>query len=124
MRRLVAVIAAAAILYAPAAQARYAQTASVRTVTRNGSADWYKVDVNFLTGQELNTATRTINYDAFGAYAMVFWGGHQATVIALENTIICGAKFERRCVPSFGNLNGKDQEGREWEICTAAFCYS
>lgn len=104
------------------AHAKYVQTSKVRYAVEYGKSKWYDVDVTFMTGQELNDVTSSFRYQAFGAYAVIFWGKGQAAVIKLSGFYPCGAEFEKTCLPGFGNAKGEDQDGRDWEICTSDFC--
>lgn len=105
------------------AAAEHTQTSKVRYEKQYGNSDWYDVDVHFYTGQELNSATKSFNYEAFGKYAVVFWGEDQATVIELDTFLTCGSKFTSSCLSSLGRMEGTDQEGRVWEVCTSRYCY-
>ncbi len=72
-------------------------------------------------GEELNEVTHTFNYQAFSGYAVIFFSQNQAAVIKSSQVIICGTEFETSCLSIF-NFKGKDQGGREWEICTSLIC--
>jgi hypothetical protein len=115
-------LAIASCLIPSAAQAKYVQTSKVRYETSEGLSKWYSVDVTFLTGSELNSATLSFKHSMFGEYAVVFWGDHKASVIKLDSLMICGTEFEQSCLPFSGRMKGPDQEGRSWEICTGSFC--
>ncbi len=110
------------LLMAAPSTAEHVQTSKVRYAAGYGMSQWYTVDVTFLTGTELNRATRTFDYDGFGKYAVVFWGEGQAAVIKVENFLVCGTTFSQSCLPSLGNLRGEDQDGRRWEVCTQRLC--
>lgn len=123
MRQFFVVLAAAVLCAAPSlAVARVTTTAKVRYETQSGPSQWYDMEVNFLTGQELNTATTSFSYSVLSSYAAIFFGQGRAAMIQLSNVLYCGASFTTSCLPGFGNLRGSDQEGREWEICTQSFC--
>lgn len=114
---------AALILIATPATARVVTPAQVRYATQDGNSEWHKTEVTLMKGSELNTATRSYNYAAYDGYAMIWFSQDQVAVIRLSDTIFgCSREFEASCIPRFGNLKGKDQGGREWEICTAKFC--
>jgi len=123
MKFVVLVVAFAIVLMTPSRSlARYVQTAKVRYDTRVGTSDWYKVDVNFVTGGELNTATNSIRYQSWSSYAVIFWAQGQASVIKLKNIYGCSSEFSEACLPILGKMRGEDQEDREWEICTGIYC--
>lgn len=123
MRTLLAAAAILAALLPIEAQARLTETAKVRYETSDGRSKWYSVDVNFLTGTELNRATASFRYNGFKNYAVIFWGDEQVSVILLNSPILfCALEFTSNCLPILGRMKGPDQEGRQWEVCTAMFC--
>jgi len=76
-----------------------------------------------LSGSELNKATRTINYSNFSTYAVIFWDKDEASVIKISSFTNCGSVVTQKCiVNSFSNLDGEDQKGRGWQICTKTYC--
>lgn len=122
MRRTLLALSLWAVVSGPA-YASYVQTSKVRYETNSGRSQWYEVDVTFVTGNELNTATRSYRFAGFDKYAVIFWGEGQATIIKLGGFFVCGMTFERSCLPSFGNMRGLDQQERSWEICTQEYCW-
>lgn len=113
-----------AISYCSLAQAKYTQTCKVKYRTQYGWSDGYTVDVNFLTGYELNDATSSFNYNSYSVYAVIFWGDGEASVIKLSGYLSCGSEATQRCISSsYGSLTGEDQSGRQWKICTSGYCY-
>lgn len=123
MKTFAALAAVCAFLAPATAEARHTQAAKVRYETSQGKSRWYNVDVNFLTGKELNQATSSFLYNSFKNYAVVFWGDDQASIILIQSPMIfCSLEFESSCLPLLGKMKGPDQEGRQWEVCTALFC--
>lgn len=124
MRVAAAMLAGVALTVAAShAAAEVRVPAQVRYETRDGASDWHKMQVTFVKGSELNTATRTFNYNAFSAYVVIFFAQDQAAVIELDSPVFgCGNEFTANCIPRFGNPKGKDQSGRTWEICTGSVC--
>jgi hypothetical protein len=122
MRLLFAMVAALVVMAAPV-QARYVQTVKVRYQANFTNSQWYTIDVTFVTGTELNQATRTFSYTSYKNYAVVFWAEGEATVIQLDGYFVCGFSFEATCMPLVGKMKGQDQQGRLWEVCTGQFCY-
>jgi len=112
------------ILLTWAAEAKYTQTCKVKYRKNYGWSEYYQVDVTFLSGSELNKATRTYNYETYSTYAVIFWGKDQASVIEVSSYTGCGSTVTKNCITNkIGNLEGEDQQGRTWEICTSNFCY-
>lgn len=98
--------------------------AKVRYETRSGSSQWYDMEVVFVRGAELNRATRTYDYGHFDAFAVLFFGQGQAAVIELEGMFFgCPTEFTAGCLPSYGNMEGADQDGTKWEICAQRYCF-
>lgn len=123
MRKLIYALLALFALVPTVAQSRLTETAKVRYETQDGTSDWYSTDVTFLTGRELNQATTSFHYNILKEYAVVFWSKGQASVIQIDEPVmICGLKFDDKCLPILGRLSGDDQESRHWEICTALYC--
>jgi len=105
--------------------AEYTQTCKVKYKKQYDEwSDYYRVDVHFLTGSELNTKTKSFNYSSYDVYAVVFWSKDQATVMKLSGYMGCGSEVDENCINNkYSNLEGTDQEGRSWEICTKSNCY-
>jgi hypothetical protein len=106
------------------AEAKYTQTCTARYMTENGWSKKYTVDVNFLSGSELNQATNTYNYSTYSVYAVIFWGKGQASVIKLSSYLMCGSEVDKNCIrSSITDLKGNDQDGDEWKICVGDYCF-
>ena len=74
----------------------------------------YKVEATLLMGSELNQKTNSFDYVSFSKYVVIFWKENQTSIIELDFSFGPGP---------FGT-DGKDQQGREWEISTSTtFCY-
>lgn len=108
---------------ATVAHTRVTTPAKVRYLTEDGRSRWYEMDVSFMTGSELNTATGSYRYSGFSHYAVIFFKEGQAAVIKISTPLFgCGFEFSVSCFPSIGNIKGRDQDQTEWEICTGSFC--
>jgi hypothetical protein len=93
-------------------------------MTENGWSKKYTVDVTFLTGNELNQATKTFDYSTYSVYGVVFWDKGQATIIKISTTLFCGMETDKSCIQNaVGNIKGIDQDGDEWKICASDYCY-
>ena len=104
-------------------QGKYVQTCVVKYQTQDGWSKKYTVDVTFISGSELNTATNSFKYNAFSVYAVIFWSKDEATVIKVKTFLTCGTEVEKSCITNtFGDLKGIDQEDREWNICKDDIC--
>ncbi len=122
MKKIILFVVAIIFLNQPS-EAKYTQTCVAQYMTQSGWSKKYTVDVNFLSGSELNDATKTLNYSTFSVYAVIFWGEGKATVIKISNHLLCGTTVDKNCITDlFGDLKGKDQDGDEWKICTGDFC--
>lgn len=90
------------------------QSASAETVqvcaTYVSTGKSYKVSASVIKGSELNTRTRTLDYEVFSTYAIITWSEGQASVIKL-NTITGG-------ISALGTV-GQDQKGRQWRLSTS-----
>jgi len=106
------------------ANAKYVQTCKIKYKKEYGWSKYYTVDVTFMSGTELNNATRTFDYDGFSTYAIIFWDKDEATVIKISSFTGCGTEVKKSCITNkVMNLEGKDQQNRKWEVCTNDYCY-
>ena len=105
-------------------EAKYIQTCRVKYKKDYGWSDYYTVEVTFISGTELNRATKTFNYDGFATYAIIFWDKDEATVIKISSFTGCGTEVTQNCITNkVSNLEGEDQQGRGWEVCSKNYCY-
>jgi len=82
------------------------------------------VEVSFLTGSELNTATSSFDYSSGSVYATIFWDQDEVSVIKLINILLCGYKVTCDCIDNtLMDLQGYDQDGDKWNICLGSFCF-
>lgn len=106
------------------AEAKYTKTCKVKYKTEHNWSEYYTVDVNFLSGSELNSATSSFDYEIYSTYAVVFWGSGKAAVIQISGFTGCGLEVKESCIINkLSNLEGEDQNGRDWEICTSTYCF-
>lgn len=96
--------AAAAVALALAAGPTWA-TEQMEVCAKEGAGKSYKVQATLATGQELNTATRTLNYTAWSKYVVIFWQQNQASVIELDFPFLNAL-----------GTDGHDQQGRRWTV--------
>jgi len=102
-------------------EARYLQTSKVKYMTNNNLwSDIYTVDVTFMSGLELNTATKSYKYSFYDVYAIIFWGDGQATVIKTETMYYYKKEVDISIIKKasyYGEIVGKDQYSTKWKIC-------
>ena len=105
-------------------EAQYREACKAKYQTQQGWSNIYNVECNYLSGTELNTSTSSYQYDAFGAYAVIFWAKDQATVIKISTFLFCGINAFAGCAKGILGLDGQDQEGRSWKVCDPSmyFC--
>ena len=83
--------------------------------TYMGTGKKYKVETRVYSGSELNSKTRSIDYNSFSKYAVIFWGPNEASVIELD--------FAIAGISPLGST-GRDQRGYAWELTTSTmFCF-
>lgn len=75
--------------------------ASVRRIvkvsyeTQYGYSDPYIMEVTFLTGQELNKATKTYDYAMFDNYALIWFKEDEVAILKIDDIILgVGQKFD------------------------------
>ena len=104
-------------------EAKYVQTAKAKYKKEYGWSQYYTVEITFISGYELNKATRTYDYSAYSIYAVIFWDRDQASVIKFSTFTGCGTEVNKSCiVNTVTNLEGKDQRDVKWEICVKDYC--
>ncbi|WP_157624708.1 hypothetical protein [Sunxiuqinia dokdonensis] len=96
----------------------------VQYTSRGEWSKKYSVEVTFIHGSELNKATNSYNYSVTSNYGIIFWGENQASVIELSTPILSyGTRIDKENLRNMViEIKGKDQEGREWKICTGRYC--
>jgi hypothetical protein len=105
-------------------EAKCRRTATIKSQQQNGWSKLYTVDVNFMTGNELNKATNSYSYEGWASYAVIFWTNEQVTIIKLVYFPACGLEVTCECMQYISlDLQGTDQEGRKWNICLSQTCY-
>ncbi len=105
------------ILSSSTSFAFYREPCKVKYQTQDGWSKTYEVECNYMSGLELNQQTKTAAYNSFNIYTVVYWSENQTTIIKLSNYTSCGSTAKARCAKSFMNLDGLDQEGRNWKVC-------
>ncbi len=96
----------------------------VKYETEYGWSKSYKIEVQFLTGMELNNATGSFKYSGYSNYAVIFWGQGEASIIKLSSYLACGYEVDCECIENtYGDLKGTDLQGIAWKICTSEYCY-
>lgn len=123
MKKIMAVFLAFLVMNFTA-MAKYTQTCKVKYKNNYNWSEYYTVDVVFMSGSELNRATSTFDYETFSVYAIVFWDDDEASVIKISSFTACGLEVKQNCISNLiYNLEGEDQQGRAWEVCTRNLCY-
>jgi hypothetical protein len=103
------------------ANAEYVKSCKIAYVNTGKT---YDVTCHIMSGEELNNKTSSFDYDMFDTYSVVFWGNRNATVIKIDDFVVCGMKPEFDCANSFLPIDGTDKDGRKWKICNQSdlFC--
>ena len=104
------------------AQAKYREVLTVKYEQQYGWSKYYNVEVNFLTGYELNTVTQSFEYSSYCTYAVIFWSQGDCTVIKL-NYVACGYEADSYCIDSHISMDGVDKRGVAWKLCLTDYCY-
>ena len=72
-----------------AGYAEYREQCQVKYQSAEGWSKPYNVECIYISGDELNLATRFFQYNSTSVYAVVFWQPHQASVIKLADYGVC-----------------------------------
>ncbi|MDY0142408.1 MAG: hypothetical protein RBR97_11005 [Bacteroidales bacterium] len=112
------------VILALDANAKYTQTCKAKYKRNYDWSEYYTLDITFMSGSELNKATKTYKYESYSTYAIIFWDKDEATIIKITSYTGCGTEVKQNCITNkVSNLIGEDQQGRSWEICTRTYCY-
>lgn len=106
--------------------AAWQATCGVSYETQSGYSSDYSMAVTFLTGRELNKATKTFDYDYFAVYAAIWFREGEVALVRLDHVFFgVGEIFdEEDFIRSFRiitSVEGKDQQGKHWRIKTKKF---
>ena len=115
------VVFALAFLAGPAC-AEWIQQANVRLENGQGYTPWSVSQVTFATDAELNKASASFNYNAWGGrYALIPLSKGEISTVWLSGFAFCTGSFNQACLPA-GKAEGVDAQGRHWQICTMPSC--
>jgi hypothetical protein len=118
MRAFLAWLAIATALCSPAFGA-YREECRAYYMDGAGSSQGYRVECVYAAGEELNAAVGAFSYRPLATYAVIFWAPGEATIIEIDGLATCAPKATRGCLSwSLGGIEGTDQSGRSWRICT------
>lgn len=67
----------------------------VRYATEYGWSKTYTVEVQFMTGYELNKATNSFQYDSYDKYCLIWWAQGQVSILKIKSYLITGYDFTR-----------------------------
>jgi len=81
-------------LLSQAADAAVRRFCLVAYQTNRGWSEEFRVEVTFLTGQELNQATRTFEYGLFDKYALIWFEKDEVAILKIEDIMVgVGSEF-------------------------------
>ena len=68
----------------------------VKYETEYGWSKEYKVEVTFMTGRELNSATSTFKYNSFSKYCLIWFGKDEVAILEIKAFLSSvGDEFDR-----------------------------
>ena len=86
-------------------------TVCARYSTSSGWSKGYSVQATVMKGTELIQATGSFDYVSYATYVVIFWDKDETSVIQLDFPALSA-------VP----MQGKDQQGRKWEVAKINVC--
>lgn len=126
MKKIVQAACMTLLLVFGTTQTAYAKVRLPITLIYESTGRDYTVEATFMTGMELERATRDWGrWDGLGNYAIIFWDQGQVTIIKLNELIIGGLemRYENLRLYTMGfPLTGSDQRDHRWRICLSAHC--
>jgi hypothetical protein len=76
-------------------QAYISRICKVSYETRDGWSSEYLMEVNFLTGRELNKATKSFDYSSFSNYVLLWFDEGEVAILELDDFLIgVGEEFD------------------------------
>ncbi|MSU62638.1 MAG: hypothetical protein EXS31_09605 [Pedosphaera sp.] len=89
-----------------------------------GYSDEVKVEVNFVTGKELNKATKSFDYDSFENYALVWFKEGEVAILKIDEIVLgVGAEFTNEDFKKLFRIMGecdavqvKRKSPRKWKL--------
>lgn len=103
---------------------------NVQYATSYGWSQTYTMQVEFMTGTELNNATRSYNYDSYKKYCLLWFSNGGVAIDEIGDYFLCGYEFDD---DAFRNLfyfrfsiqclqiNSQDDEAPVWRITAKTF---
>jgi hypothetical protein len=94
--------------------------------TDKSYSTYYAREIDLYTGSELNTATKTNNYDTTADYALIWFSQDQVAIIKLDKLISPGnilrdpitkTIFDIHCNLYGYIMEGVDKKNVKWKLC-------
>jgi hypothetical protein len=90
------------------------QDVCVKYQTQSGWSKGYKVEGKVMRGSELNSATRSLDYNVLSTYVVIFWNQDEVSILELNSY--------------FGSISilgqdATDQSGKAWQVSSSSLCY-
>jgi len=97
----------------------------VQYATASGWSHTYTMQVEFITGSELNNATHSYSYDSYKKYCLLWFSNGGVAINEIRDYFLCGFTFDD---DAFRNLfyikfsiqcpqiNAENDDGRIWKI--------
>lgn len=98
---------------------------NVQYATAYGWSQTYTMQVEFITGSELNNATHSYSYDSFKKYCLLWFSNGGVAINEIKDFFMCGFTFDD---DAFRNLfyinfsikcpqiNSENEDGQFWKI--------
>jgi len=93
--KIISIILIVLISMSQFADASVRRIVKVSYETQYGYSNKYKTEVTFLTGRELNKATKTYDYNMFDNYALIWFKEDKVAILKIDGIIIgVGQEFD------------------------------
>lgn len=111
------------VLVSHCSLAIYSQVCGVSFEDEGEWSHFELVEVTFVTGNELNEMQGTYDYQQYELFAFIEFKNDDYLLIKISSYTGCGLIVDWNCINNKSyNLEGADQFGRDWEICTREIC--
>ena len=122
--RHIAVSLLIVFVFAADASARVSRICKVAYETQLGRSEDHRIEVTFMTGRELNRATRSYDYESFANYALIWFRDGEVVILKLERLAFgIGAEFDNEDFVRFFRIISDTEgdqvnapSGRRWRI--------
>ncbi len=108
MKRFIVCVVVFLILIPIKLNAEIRRICKVKYETEYGWSKEYKVEVTFMTGRELNSATSTFKYNSFSKYCLIWFDKDEVAILEIKAFLSSvGDEFDREAFQNAFSINSE-----------------